>query len=802
MDYTEQFRAFAEQKGVILPAKINTDKEIHRFSTNGKATDTAGWYIYFDNDGTIPGANFGDWRAGIDENWSPNVEGMTPEDKTAQQAMLAELKTKVAAEQERTHNEAAEKAKQIWQNAKPAPADHPYLIRKRIQPYKLRIVENRLVIPIGRSGIGLRSLQFIGPDGRKTFLTNGQVRGCYYALGKLEDIGIYVAEGYATAATIYGSTNKGVVVAFNAGNMPAVARTIRDQYPNASITICADDDWKTAGNPGLTKAKEAAAAIGAKLAVPDFGEHRLPSWSDFNDLANALGADRARECLGKALEQPPEPAEPPRPLMRAIPLAEPFPVDALGEFLGGTALAIHDRAQNPVAICAQSVLAAACLAVMGHADVALPIGRVVPISLYLIAMALTGERKSSGDDAAMVPIEQYERELRAEYDAAKFAYQIQHRGWEVCKEQIEKQAKGKVAISREELQLKLQEHGPPPEPPLEPTMLTDEPTIQGLELHYKTGLPILGLFATEGGKFICGHSMADGKTKIRASTSLSDFWDGKPIRRMRAENGSLYMSGRRLAMHLQIQPEVANGLLADTELRAQGFLSRLLIAYPQSMIGERMQRPEQESTAPRLAAYYAWMLDILRQPLPVSDDRKNELRPVVLSMSEEAKALWLGFADAVERQMARGGSLRHTIPLVNKMPAQAARLAAVLILWDSKLVAKEISAEYMVRGITLAKYYITEAVRLSEIAAVNVQLLQAERLLDWLQIDWEEPAVSLPDIYQLGPGSIRDAATARSLVRHLEDHGWLQPIPEGATIRGKRRRVAWLIVKELFDAGL
>jgi Protein of unknown function (DUF3987) len=54
---------------------------------------------------------------------------------------------------------------------------------------------------------------------------------------------------------------------------------------------------------------------------------------------------------------------------------------------------------------------------MGHADIALPIGRVVPITLYLIALALTGERKSTGDDFAMSPIEQHERELRVNYDA-------------------------------------------------------------------------------------------------------------------------------------------------------------------------------------------------------------------------------------------------------------------------------------------------------------------------------------------------------------------------------------------------
>ena len=127
--------------------------------------------------------------------------------------------------------------------------------------------------------------------------------------------------------------------------------------------------------------------------------------------------------------------------------------------------------------------------------------------------------------------------------------------------------------------------------------------------------------------------------------------------------------------------------------------------------------------------------------------------------------------------------------------SQAARLAGVLALVESELRAKDISGEHMVRGITLAKHYASEAVRLNEVAAVNADLVRAEGLLDWLQNEWPEPAVSLPEIYQLGPASIRDAASARSLVNILEEHGWLRKIEGGAVIRDQRRKVAWSVVR-------
>src|SRR5262245_978873 len=94
-----------------------------------------------------------------------------------------------------------------------------------------------------------------------------------------------------------------------------------------------------------------------------------------------------------------EAPEAPRPLMRELPPADPFPIDALGDILAPAARAIQDRVQAPLAICGQSVLASATLAVQAHADVILPIGdeRAKPLSSYLLTIAETGERKTECD---------------------------------------------------------------------------------------------------------------------------------------------------------------------------------------------------------------------------------------------------------------------------------------------------------------------------------------------------------------------------------------------------------------------
>lgn len=105
-------------------------------------------------------------------------------------------------------------------------------------------------------------------EGRKTFLTGGRKRGCYYAIGRPVDA-LCIAEGYATAATIYEATGHATACAFDAGNLEPVARALRGKFPRLRLILCADND-ATPGNPGVRYAEAAAKAVRGFLAVPTF----------------------------------------------------------------------------------------------------------------------------------------------------------------------------------------------------------------------------------------------------------------------------------------------------------------------------------------------------------------------------------------------------------------------------------------------------------------------------------------------------------------------------------------------------
>jgi Protein of unknown function (DUF3987) len=485
--------------------------------------------------------------------------------------------------------------------------------------------------------------------------------------------------------------------------------------------------------------------------------------------------------------------EPPRPLRRELPPPEPFPIAALGRVLCDAARAIHEKVQAPLAICANSVLATAALATQGHANVELPTRQARPLSEYFITIAESGERKTSADAEALEPIVKHEQKLRAEYEAEHPGFVNAKEAWTKQRDQILRNKKEYPDQSAKRQALDLL--GSAPQPPLTPVLVCPEPTIEGLERLFITGQPALGLFSGEGGQFLGGYAMRE-ETKLHTSTALCSMWDGSPIRRVRAGDGCIVLPGRRLTIHLMLQPQVASLLLSDRLLAGQGLLSRLLISAPLPASGNRFWRQTSEEAELALRSYASSLRAVLETRLPLVEGKLNELEPQRLGMSWDALRTWIGFFNHVEREIRPGGSLEPVRGFANKLPEHAARIAAVLSLIGD-LSSPEIDLESMDAGIEIAQHYTGEALRLFHTASARPEIVRAEQLLNWLSQFEIGSAVSLPQIYQNGPPVIRDKKTAAEAVSVLEDHGWLIRIPGGAVINGDRRKEAWRLAGAL-----
>lgn len=188
----------------------------------------------------------------------------------------------------------------FWDSSKTS-GDSKYLKLKGVGSYGIRFIENQsgftVVVPARNSAGSLKAVQFLNPDGTKRFPKGSSVVGLFHALAKVKNgVDIGIAESYVTAATCYELSGISTLCAFSSGNLAAVAKIVRDKYPDSRIVVFADNDRHNDDNPGVKFAQRAVSVVGANsaLAVPCFGAI-LPAKdaSDWNDLIKHRGMDEA-----------------------------------------------------------------------------------------------------------------------------------------------------------------------------------------------------------------------------------------------------------------------------------------------------------------------------------------------------------------------------------------------------------------------------------------------------------------------------------------------------------------------------
>ncbi len=276
MSVNEFSDAIRKSVGNIQPGTIIPDGQLHRVYIEGDRPGSQnGWYVLFSGNPSV--GVFGSWRTGEKHTWCERSNKTITSSERQEFSHRVAMALKARDDDERArHRAARDKAHDIWMNSPKAPDNHPYLIKKGVGNHSLRLSRGALVIPLRDNTGNLHSLQFIDGKGNKRFLSGGRIKGCFLMIGTPGPV-VCIAEGYATAASIHEATCHATVVAFNCGNLKAVSQTLRQEFPAIKIIVCADNDTHTPGNPGLTKATEAAVVCGGFLAIP-------PCHGDFNDL--------------------------------------------------------------------------------------------------------------------------------------------------------------------------------------------------------------------------------------------------------------------------------------------------------------------------------------------------------------------------------------------------------------------------------------------------------------------------------------------------------------------------------------
>lgn len=302
----ETIKDFLSSKG-INESDIILDGELQEIKT----PNFKGWYRGNDLGAGKRRITIEDWRTKDRRTIS---EGFDPKDPEIRAQL--EIQQKEFQLEKEAHWEHKKKiAQQSWQKYKLSPhkkGSVKYLLDKGIENLFGALVVPAavsgfdLIIPIHSATGELWNYQRIQGDGRlKSFIPLAKVDGLWFELEGDEKVNggqIFIAEGFATAASVKMAVSGRVLCAFYAGNMLNVAKEQRALNPHAEIIICADDDWQVEGNPGLQMANEAAGKVSGRVCVPKFLEPRENKYTDFNDLLKSEGLDIVRKQLEVKLE--------------------------------------------------------------------------------------------------------------------------------------------------------------------------------------------------------------------------------------------------------------------------------------------------------------------------------------------------------------------------------------------------------------------------------------------------------------------------------------------------------------------
>lgn len=275
--------------GITPPDQIILDGKLRRFSSGTKGSggngDKTGWYIGF-SDG-IPAAKFGCWRSGVEVNFRAEIgRKLSAAEEIINSRRMSEAKAIRDYDLQKDRERASSTVIKIWTEGIHSDDNHAYLKRKGIGFNGARITgDGRLMVPLYNIDGELSSIQYIGTEGEKKYHPGGQTSSCFWYLGQNSET-IYVAEGFATAATIYEETSKLTYIAYSASNIPNVVKILHEKYgPLQDICVIADNDES---GIGLKYADQASAKYGCRVIMPPIKGDANDYKQSGNDLLSLL----------------------------------------------------------------------------------------------------------------------------------------------------------------------------------------------------------------------------------------------------------------------------------------------------------------------------------------------------------------------------------------------------------------------------------------------------------------------------------------------------------------------------------
>lgn len=420
--------------------------------------------------------------------------------------------------------------------------------------------------------------------------------------------------------------------------------------------------------------------------------------------------------------------------------------------------------QAPRAIIINSALTAISIALQGLVDVKKPSGQVTPSSLMLIAIANSGERKSTAENVFLNSLRGFQSEQSTIYDEMMMEWKVKYDAWAVrrkgiCKEIERKSAKGISTQSEEEALLSLERELPVK--PKEFKILYEDSTSEALFYGMHKNLPNAGLISSEGAGVLEGRAFND-------LSKQNAIWSGDSITIDRKTTDSFKLADARLTVSLMVQESAFFDYMKHRgeQSRGSGLWARFLICHPNSKQGTRFISGATQSWGSQ-EAFSARLRFLLEENLRLF--RAGEKKRKVVGFTAEAAKLWIEISNQIELEICAGGRFHCLGDHASKLADVIARLAVLFHCFEG--FDGDVSLVTLQTAVSVAACYSDEFIRL--FSQDHQDMVDEEEMTNWLgRLRMQgERFIKKNHIRQYAPNRFRNKIALDDIIFRLTNKG-------------------------------
>ncbi|MDT3272895.1 YfjI family protein [Shewanella sp. SP2S2-4] len=396
-------------------------------------------------------------------------------------------------------------------------------------------------------------------------------------------------------------------------------------------------------------------------------------------------------------------------------------------------------------------------AMQGVFNVEIPTRKIAPVSLMVMTIAQSGERKSTVDNLFMGEIKSIEKEQEAVYQKSLKDYNIQMDIHKEKKAKLKKTITLDNAENEQTTQQLVALSEQEPTKPRAPRVIYEDTTSEALLDGLKNDLPNVFFGSSEGDLIFKSRVMSN-------SANFNPMWSGDDMTVNRKTSPSFKLNDIRLSMHIMVQPDTLQNFLnkSNVNVRDNGFLSRMLVCEPLSTCGFRQANGHRHSRE-GIEEFNCRIRQLLEQSLGLVDYRHRQ--KVVFSSA--AEKVWWNIYNDIETKMAPGGMYACARDHASKLSENIARVAALIHCFEHP-DDFEISLESLWLAVELLSYFSNDFMRV--FCPPPKYVLDACALNEWLKPFAASGIRYIRKNYilQYGPNCIRKKADLQAVLDYIK----------------------------------